>query len=117
MNDASNSNPFRLGAPPDDATLLAYAEGRLSAAEQHAVERWLAAESPEAEALEGLQGVPAGETRRLTARINGAVRQRMGGERRPRRGKVVQQRWLLLAVLCVLLLAVLAFLVIRLASR
>ncbi len=118
MNDATdNTNPFSRGKPPDDATLLAYAEGRLSTAEQHAVERWLAEDGPEADALEGLRDLPAGEAQRLSTRIDRAVRQRVGKERPARRGKVVQQRWVLLAVLCVLVLAVLAFVVIRMAAN
>lgn len=110
-------NPFSPGTPPDEATLLAYAEGRLSAAEQHAVERWLAEDGPEADALEGLQSVSGAEARRLSARINVAVRQRVRKGRPARRGSVVQNRWLLLAVLCVLMLAVLAFLVLRMTGR
>ncbi len=50
----STPEPFAPGTPPDRDTLLAYAEGRLDDAQQHAVEQHLEADPMLREAMEGM---------------------------------------------------------------
>jgi anti-sigma factor RsiW len=108
---------FTPGAPPDEATLLAYFEGRLSPEAQRAVEEWLSDEGPEADAFEGLQSLPTEETRRLAARINSAVDRKTKKPITARKGKVMQDRWVLLAVLIVLVLCVLGYAVLKVSMK
>ncbi len=100
--------PFSPTQPPDDDTLLAYAEGKLSPEETHAVEVWLATESPESEAIEGLQMLPAGEARALQKRIHNRLPRTAKNARRVRRKQPISQRWVLTAIVTVLVLLALA---------
>lgn len=109
MNQPSE-HPFLGGTPPDDALLLAYAEGRLSPKVAHAVEEWLATETPEADAIEGLQLLPQGEVRALQQRINSRIAHTTKRSRRERRRQPLSQRWILTAVALLLLLLVVAVL-------
>ncbi len=102
-------HPFWGGTPPDDALLLAYAEGRLSPDEAHAVEQWLATETPEADAIEGLNLLEGDSARTLQKRINSRVAlSARRGNRRERRSQPMSQRWVLTAVVTVLALLVIA---------
>lgn len=88
--------------------LLAYAEGKLSPEETHAVEIWLATESPEADAIEGLQMLPASEARALQKRIQNRLPRTARNNRRERRKQPISQRWVLTAIVTVLILLALA---------
>lgn len=95
--------------PPDDALLLAYAEGRLSPEEAHAVEAWLSTETPEADAIEGLNLLEGDSVRTLQKRINSRVAHAARrGVRRARRKQPISQRSVLTAVVTVLALLVIA---------
>lgn len=100
--------PFSPTQPPDDDTLLAYAEGRLSPDEVHAVESWLATETPEADAIEGLQMLPAGTADALRQRIQNRLPRTARKSRRERRKQPISQRWVLAAIVTVLVLVALA---------
>jgi anti-sigma factor RsiW len=109
-------HPFLPGQSPDDETLLAYAEGRLSPEQTHAVEQWLATETPESEAIEGLQLLESQTTRALQKRINSRVALSTRRNRRERRQQPISQRWVMTAVVTILgllLLAALYFFVFR----
>lgn len=106
-----SEHPFWGGTPPDDALLLAYAEGRLSPEEAHAVEEWLATETPEADAIEGLQLLDGGRIRTLQKHINSRVaRATHRKSRRERRRQPLSQRGVITAVLTVLALLIIAVL-------
>ncbi len=108
MNQPSEHPFLGGGIPPDDALLLAYAEGRLSPEETHAVEQWLATETPEADAIEGLQLLPQGQARALQQRINSRIARTTKRSRRERRQQPMAQRWVLTAVVTVLALLLIA---------
>lgn len=102
--------------PLSEEQLMAYFEGRLSPEEQHEVETWLEQEGMEADALEGLQELPAEETRRISRRLNLDLGRRLRPGKRTRR-PITENRWGWVAIACVLLLAVLAYAVIHLMLR
>ncbi|XZF14448.1 anti-sigma factor family protein [Chitinophagaceae bacterium MMS25-I14] len=94
--------------------LMAYLEGRLSPEERHEVEAWLAGEGMESDAVEGLQELTAAETKDAVSRINHQLRKELTG-RRPRRKRDVNNTWSWVAILIILLLAILAFIVIKMS--
>lgn len=108
--DIWNGNEGRL---PEDK-LMAYLEGRLSAAEQHEVERWLAEEGMESDALEGLKNIEPEETKRLVHHLNHNLRNKLAGKKRRTR-PIADNQWSWIAILIILLLAVACYVVIRLA--
>jgi hypothetical protein len=92
--------------------LLAYLDGKLSAAEQHEVEEWLADDGMERDALEGLYGHAATDTKHSIDKINHRLRKNMLYKKRKRRPlKTDQFSWM--AILIILLLVVIAYIVIR----
>lgn len=92
--------------------MLAYLEGRLSPAEQHEVEGWLADEGMESDAVDGLQSMSALDRRRSVARLNSDLNRRLA--KRPRRVKRASAGPnVVFAVLLILLLLVLVWLVFR----
>ncbi|MFI5195933.1 MAG: hypothetical protein ACHQD8_02495 [Chitinophagales bacterium] len=96
---------------PEDK-LMAYLEGKLSAAEQHEVELWLADEGMESDALEGLRKLKPEETMYSVNKLNHNLRKAMLSKKRVRRRpKTDQFTWI--AVVIILLLIVVAYLVIR----
>ena len=84
--------------------LLAYFEGKLTPEEAHRVEQWLATDTPEGEALEGLEMLPAADVRMLQSRINGRVAASSRRNRAERRKQPMQQRWLALTIILLLAL-------------
>ncbi len=107
------------GAPPNEATLLAYFEGKLPAEEAHRVEEWLATETPEGDALEGLQMLPPAQTRQFSDRINSMVQQSAGKrDRSGRKKQPLSQGWsIAFAVVILVIVVVAAFLVIAYLKR
>jgi anti-sigma factor RsiW len=100
--------PFEpTGPPPDEAALLAYFEGRLSVEEAHRIEQWLATETPEADALEGLQMLPPVQVRQLSDRVNAAVKRAGKTDRRGRKRQPLSQGWSILFAVAVLIILVL----------
>lgn len=106
--------------PPDDGSkrklsdelLMAYLEGRLTAEQQHEVELWLAEEGMESDALEGLHSLNASETTHSVNRLNHKLRKAVVSKQRRR--KPLQTQYLTwMAIGLVLLLAVVAYIVIR----
>ena len=94
--------------PLPEEKLLAYLEGRLTPGGQREVEAWLSDEGAEADALEGLQALGAEETRKMTSAINAKLQKSLAGKRRKRRG-MDAQKWTMVAVGVVLMLAVICF--------
>ncbi len=108
ISPTDNSGRQRLS----EDKLMAYLEGELSAAEQHEVEQWLADEGMESDALEGLHGMKADDTRHSISKLNHKLRSAILSKKRKRRSlKTEYVTWT--AILIILLLAVLAYIVIR----
>ena len=115
MSSATPFPPFEpTGPPPDEAALLAYFEGRLPADEAHRVEQWLATETAEGDALEGLQMLPPAQTRQFSDRINAMVQRTAGKrDRSGRKKQPLSQGWsIAFAIVILVILVVAAFCVI-----
>jgi len=112
MRDIWNDGKGRL---PEDK-LLAYLEGRLTPAEQHEVEAWLAAEGMEADALEGLKELPVDETKQLVNNINYNLHARIKKDKR-RHKPITDNKWAWLATLIILLLCILGYIVLNEALK
>lgn len=95
--------------------LMAYLEGRLTAAEQHEVEQWLNAEGMEGDAIEGLRSIAPGETRHSVSRLNRRLHQSLHKSRRGMRLQADYLTWI--AIGLILFLAVVAYIVIRKSIR
>jgi anti-sigma factor RsiW len=104
--------PDKKSGQLSEDKLLAYLEGRLSPAEQHEVELWIAEEGMESDALEGLKEMPPEETKHTVNRLNHQLRKSIVSKKRTRRSNK-QDNIVWIAVLIILLLTVLAFVVIR----
>jgi ferric-dicitrate binding protein FerR (iron transport regulator) len=92
--------------------LMAYLEGKLSPAEHHEVEQWLAEEGMESDALEGLRALQPTETKHSVNRLNHNLRKTLLHKKRKRRPlKTDHIAWI--AILIILLLIVVGYLVIR----
>ncbi len=115
MTEQDNILPFDDGAPgnrlPEDK-LLAYLEGKLSPAEQHEVEQWLADEGMESDAVEGLRQLNPDDTKHSVNKINHNLRKILTNKKRKRRPLNTNYlSWI--AIVLILMLAVLAYIVIR----
>ena len=116
MNDANNilstgaGNGGKKRLPEDK--LIAYIEGKLSPAEQHEVELWLADEGMESDALEGLHKLKPEETMHSVNKLNHHLHNALLSKKRKRRQpKTDQFTWIAIAI--ILLLIVVAYIVIR----
>lgn len=101
------------GVRPGDDMLMDYLAGDLTPEEQHEIEQWLSDEGLESDAVEGLQLMNAGEARHSVHRINHQLRKNLHG-RKDKRRKVKNDQTTIIAIGVILLLAVIAWLVIRL---
>jgi len=105
------------GKLPEDK-LLAYFEGRLSPEEQHEVERWLAEEGMEADALEGLQTIPVHEVKAASAIINHQLSKELSKKKRKRKTSAIKNNpWAWIAVAIILLLVILAYAILRMMTK
>ncbi|MCD6010800.1 MAG: hypothetical protein K0Q79_662 [Flavipsychrobacter sp.] len=113
MSEQDNISPLGGGKKNlSDEKLMAYMAGKLSAAEQHEVEQWLAEEGMESDALEGLHGQDHDDTKHTINRLNHNLRQTLHNKKRKRRpANNNYTSWI--AIVIILMLAVLAYLVIR----
>ncbi|MBS1585373.1 MAG: hypothetical protein JSS82_07475 [Bacteroidetes bacterium] len=109
---------FGNGSPGNlsEEKLMAYLEGTLSVEEQHEVEQFLAQESFEAEAIEGLKNMQPEDAKRSVARLNHDLRKHVH-HRRGRRRQIKDNPWALLAVALTMLFIILAYFVIRLILK
>lgn len=114
MNENLKDILSNLNADVDQETLLKYLQGKLSAAEQHEVEKNLLDDDFEADALEGLQQVQnTQEIPVLVEQLNLDLKKRTT---KKKKGFLKQEpkveSWLLLAIVIILLLVIISFLVI-----
>ena len=118
MSDQNNISPLGPGnggkEPLSEEKLMAYFEGKLSAAEQHDIELWLSEEGMESDALEGLRSMPPADTRHTVNKLKHDLRKAITGKKRKRRPvKTNYLSWI--AIVIILLLVVVAYIVIRIA--
>lgn len=114
MNDLikilSNSNK-----DIDNQKLMDYLSGKLSGPDKHEVEQWMADNEFVSDAVEGLETVDKNKNidlyvDQLNRQLNHYIRQK---KNRREKSKITSQQWSVVAVLVILLLAVLAYLVLR----
>ena len=117
MSEQDNISPFGPGGKEklSEDRLMAYLEGRLSHAEQHEVEQWLAEEGMEGDALEGLQTLRPDETKQTVSKLKHDLRKTLVGKKHKRRPLKTDYNTLI-AIAVILLLAVVAYIVIRIAK-
>lgn len=116
--DQHGDKKISLGAQgkhPGEARIMAYLEGKLSAGEQHEIEAWLNEEGMESDAIEGLQQLDTTDARQATQRINHQLHRNLG-ERKKKRRQPQSNATTIIAIGIILLLAVVAWLVIKLLS-
>lgn len=113
LNDILSDNHGKL---PEEK-LIAYLEGRLSPEEQHEVEAWLAEEGMESDAVEGLQQLAPEETKQSAARLNNELRKMITNKKERRKKQIRNTPWSWTAIVVILLLAILAYIVLRLMMK
>lgn len=89
--------------------LQAYFDGKLSAEQQHEVEMWLSETGMEADALEGLQTIPANESREITNKLNRELQQQLRKKPRRRSKAIKDNYWAWVAIIIILLLCILGY--------
>jgi len=95
-----------------EETLMLYLEGKLTPAQQHEVEKWLADEGMESDALEGLQTISPVETKLTVNKLNHELNKTLHHKKRKRR-PVASNFYTLIAMGIILMLAIVAYLLIR----
>ncbi len=113
MSDPQYISPLgpEKGKLPQEK-LLAYLEGKLPPEEQREVEQWLSEEGMESDAMEGLQAMPSTDRKQSINKLNHKLRKTLVQKTRKRR-KLSTDYNVLAAVLIILLLAIVAYVVIR----
>ncbi len=92
--------------------LMAWLEGKLPEGDQHEVEKWIAEEGMESDAMEGLRGLAPTETKAAVNKLNHKLRKTIQAKKHKRRPLQTSQ-FTLVAIAVVLLLIVVAYLVLR----
>jgi hypothetical protein len=113
LKDILNANNGKL---PDDI-LLAYMEGKLPAAEQHEIEKWLADTGMESDALEGLQQLPAADTKAIVDRLNYNLGKELSKNKKRRTKAIKSTPWGWAAIVIILMLCIAAYLVLYFATK
>lgn len=99
-----------------DEQLMAYMEGKLSPDEQRLVEELISEDGPESDAIEGLQLMHPAETRRSVADLQRKLHTELLRNNPKRKNKFADDYWGWIAVVVILLLIVVGYVVVRLAS-
>lgn len=112
-NNISSFDPGQNGKKylPEEK-LMAYLEGSLSPSEQREVEKWLANEGMESDALEGLNMLNPTETRVTVGKLNHKLRKTLlskGQRRKPLKTEYIT--WA--AIIFVILLIISVYIIIR----
>lgn len=103
------------GQHPGEARIMAYLEGKLSLEEQREVEAWLNEEGMESDAIEGLQQLETSDVRQSAQRINHQLRRNIGSRKKKRR-EPQSNSTTIVAIGIILLLAIVAWVVIKILS-
>ncbi len=115
LNDILSPGGNGKGKLPDEK-LMAYLEGKLSPEEQHEVEEWLSGEGMESDALEGLQALAPEETKKAVGKINYDLRKELGSRNKRRTKHIKDNKWSWLAIVIVLMLAIVCYIAIKVAT-
>ena len=119
MSDNLKDILSNLNPDIDQEVLMLYLQGKLSAEQQHEVEKQMMDNDFDADALEGLQGFKnKKDINQLVEQLNRDLKKRTE-KKKLRRQKLNYQleSWIIIAVVMILILAVIAFLVIRMAGK
>lgn len=100
-----------------DEQLMAYLEAKLNAEEMRQIEELMSEDSAEADAIEGLQMMHPAETKRTVADLNRKLHSEILRNKPKRKGKFSEDYWGWIAIVIILLLIVVAYIVIRIASK
>ena len=103
-----------LHSEVDQEALLKYLEGKLSAQEQHELEKNTLDDSFEADALEGLQDISnKAKIASIVEQLNQDLKKKTEKKKKlPHRREVKVEPWLLIAIIIILLIAIISFFVI-----
>lgn len=103
-----------LHSETDQQTLLNYLQGKLSAEQQHEVEKALLDDEFEAEALEGLQGIKNKQNiSALVEGLNTDLKKKTAKKKAGRQKTEIKlDSWLLLTIVILLLLVVISYFII-----
>jgi hypothetical protein len=106
----SNLNP-----EVDQETLLLYLQGKLTAEQQHEVEKGMMKDHFEADALEGLQSLKSRKDLSLLVdQLNRDLRKRTDKKKKFREKlKIKEQPWLWMAAIIILMLIVISYIIIH----
>ena len=115
MKDNLKDILSNLHSEVDQETLLKYLEGKLSAEEQHEVEKNTLEDDFEADALEGLQDFSnKAKLAGLVEQLNQDLKKKTEKKKkRPHKREAAVEPWLLITIVLILLLAVISFFIIR----
>ena len=115
MNESLKDILSNLHSETDQQTLLAYLQGKLSAEQQHEVEKNLLGSDFEADALEGLENFK--DKRALKAvveQLNLNLKKKTAKKKAWRQKREIKlEPWLLITIVTVLVLAILAYIIIH----
>jgi len=116
MNDIrqilSEGNAGRHGKLTEEK-LKAYLEGRLPADEQHEIERWLAEEGMESDAVEGLHDLDINDAKKTVSRLNKQLQVQLTQKSRKRKTFYKDNKWGMISICIVLVLCIAAYIVIH----
>jgi len=103
-----------LHSEVDQEALLKYLEGKLSAEEQHELEKNTLDDSFEADALEGLQDISnKAKLASIVEQLNQDLKKKTEKKKKlPHRREVKVEPWLLITIIVILLIAIISFFVI-----
>ena len=100
--------------PEDHARMMRYLNGEMSHEEQHEYEKEHSEDPFLEDAMEGLQNFGSRDKRDKTVHsINASLRQQLTRRKPRRNNKAAQPVWLYFSIILILLIAVIAFVVIR----
>jgi hypothetical protein len=115
MSDNLKDILSHLNPDIDQETLLLYLQGKLSAEQQHEVEKQMMDENFESDALEGLESF--GDKRKLTelvSQLNHDLRKRTDKKKRLRQKLELKiDPWVIATVIIVLLLVVISYFILH----
>lgn len=118
QQDRYNSDAQRKGNTSlSDEQLMAYMEGKLSAEEQRIVEELMSDAGAEADAIEGLQMMHPVESKRMVAELQRKLHTELLRNNPKRKNKFAEDYWGWIAVVIILLLMIVGYIVVRIASK
>ena len=119
MNDNLKDILSHLNPEIDQATLLLYLQGKLSAEQQHEIEKQMIDSDFDADALDGLQSFKnKKEISSLVTQLNQQLKKQTEKKKRFREKlKFNFDPWLIVAIVLILLIAVIGYVVVHKAMK